>query len=635
MPLRLEDYALIGDSQTAALVGRDGSIDWLCVPRFDSGACFAALLGTPEHGRWLLAPRGRGDAASRRALPARARSSSRPSYETAEGVGPARSTACPPRRRTPDVVRIVEGVRGRVADADGARHPLRLRVDRPVGAPAVRRRAHPAIARPRRPAACARPVAHHGARPHHRRRVHGRPPASASRSTLTWHPSHEPAPEPDATPAAAIATTERLVARRGPRAARYTGAWRDAVLRSLDHAEGADLSRRPAASWPRRPRRCPSSSAASRNWDYRYCWLRDATFTLYALMLAGYIDEAQAWREWLLARGRRRARASCRSCTGSPASAASRSSSSPGSRATRARGRCASATPRHEQFQLDVYGEVMDALHLARRAGLAAGRRTPGSSSGPLIELPRVGLARAGRGHLGGARPAPALHALEGDGLGGARPRREGGRALRLRRARSTAGARVRAAIHDEVCARASTPSAAPSCSPTAARTLDASLLMIPLVGFLPAERRARPGHRRGDRARARWSTASSAATRPTAPSTSTACRRARAPSCPCTFWLADNLLLLGRRDEARRIFERLLALRNDVGLLSEEYDPRDAPPARQLPPGLLPRRADQHGAEPLAGRRPRAPPARRDLDAARGLKRPRPAPALYPLGGP
>jgi GH15 family glucan-1,4-alpha-glucosidase len=562
MPLRLEDYALIGDNETAALVGRDGSIDWLCVPRFDSGACFAALLGRPEHGRWLITPRG----PVRRTRRAYREGTLvlETELETEEGV--VRLIDCMPfRRRLPDVVRIVEGVRGRVPMT----MELVIRFDYGSIVPWVRRMPDNALTAVGGPdALCLHtPVAHHG---RDLTTVAEFVVGAGERVpfTLTWHPSYEPAPEPEDAEGA-LATTEATWREWSARST-YTGEWRDAVNRSLAVLKA--LVHRPTGGIVAAPTTSlPEQLGGPRNWDYRYCWLRDATFTLYALMVSGYVEEAKAWLAWLL-----------RAVAGRPSelqilygAAGERRISEqelpwlPGYEGSQPV-RIGNAAVR--QFQLDVYGELMDTMHVARRAGLE-----PDADSWEFQRVvmdylesawrePDEGLweVRGPRRHFTHSKVMAwvafdrGVKAIERFGCDGP-----------LERWR-----RLRAAIHEEVCREGFNPEVGAFVQYFGARSLDASLLMLPLVGFLPAsDARVRGTVEAIERELLfdgfvfRYAPDGSEHVDGLPPG--------EGVFLPCTFWLADNLLLLGRRDDARRLFERLLAVRNDVGLLSEEYDPR------------------------------------------------------------
>ncbi|HEX8132514.1 MAG TPA: glycoside hydrolase family 15 protein, partial [Actinomycetes bacterium] len=359
MPQPIEDYALIGDTHTAALVSRHGSIDWLCLPRFDSGACFAALLGDEHHGRWLLAPRGpvrevrrqyRGDSLVLET-----------EYHTAEGV--VRVVDCmPPRQVDPDVARVVQGVRGRVP----MRMELTIRFDYGSIVPWVRRigGALHAVGGPDS-LWLRTPVEVHG---QNLSSVADFEVAEGERVPfmLTWHASHMKAPRL-LDPVQAVDDTEAWWS-EWSRKLTYQGGWKDAVIRSLltlkalTYAPTGGIVAAATTS-------LPEQLGGVRNWDYRYCWLRDATFSLNALMLAGLVGEARAWREWLL-----------RAVAGQPSQmqilyglAGERRIGEqeldwlPGYQGARPV-RVGNAAV--GQFQLDVYGEVMDSLHLGRRAGI-------------------------------------------------------------------------------------------------------------------------------------------------------------------------------------------------------------------------------------------------------------------------
>jgi GH15 family glucan-1,4-alpha-glucosidase len=290
MPLPIEDYALIGDCHTAALVGRDGSIDWLCFPRFDSGACFAALLGGPEHGRWLIAP-----SAPVVAIRRRYRDDTlvlETEFETAGGA--VRILDCMPRtEHRRDVLRIVEGLRGRVK----MRMELVIRFDYGSIVPWVRRSGDVLVATAGPDTLELRtPIAVHG---ENLKSLAEFDAGEGERIpfALTYRPSHQ-APAHAIDPERALAATEREW-RDWSASCSYQGRWREAIVRSfitlkaLTYASTGGIVAAPTTSLPEQP-------GGERNWDYRYCWLRDATFTLNALLLAGYQDEAVAWREWLL-----------------------------------------------------------------------------------------------------------------------------------------------------------------------------------------------------------------------------------------------------------------------------------------------------------------------------------------------
>jgi GH15 family glucan-1,4-alpha-glucosidase len=558
MPLRIEDYALIGDCETAALVGRDGSIDWLCVPRFDSPACFAALLGTPEHGRWLIAPATIVRATRRRYRPGTLILETE--FETDAGVV-VLIDCMPVRAHTPHLIRMLEGKRGDVP----MRLELVIRLDYGSLVPWVRR-AHDGL----QVVGGANALRLHT--PVHLRGEDFRTLAEFTVSagqrvpfTLTWHPSHQPEP-PAPDPEAAIEQTAAWW-RDWSQQCTYEDECQEAVTRSLitlkalTYAPTGGLVAAVTTSLPER-------LGGVRNWDYRYCWLRDATFALYALMTGGYVEEARAWREWLL-----------RAVAGRPSDAQILYGVAgerllpewelpwlpgyEGSAPVRV-GNAAST-----QFQLDVYGEVADALHYARRVGLEPDENA-WRVERAMIQFVESAWKDLDEGiwEVRGPRRLfthsrvmawvavdRAVKAVERFGLEGPVDRWR----------------RLRRMIHDDVCRNGYDPSIGGFVQYYGSKLLDASLLMIPLVGFLPATDlrmlgtvRAIQRHLVSDGFVARYQTLPEVDGLPPG----------EGAFLPCTFWLADNLALQGRHAEARELFERLLAIRNDVGLLSEEYDP-------------------------------------------------------------
>jgi GH15 family glucan-1,4-alpha-glucosidase len=559
--LPLEDYALIADDETAALIGRDGSIDWLCVPRIDSAACFAALLGTRDHGRWLLAPAG----ATRRV---RRRYRERTlvletEFETPDGVVRV-VEGMTARQRNPNVVRVVEGVGGRVA----MRMELVVRFDYGSVVPWVRRLADDTLTATAGPdALCLRtPVAHRG---EGLTTVADFTVGAGERVpfTLTWYHSHrEPPPAID--PVDAIAHTEAEW-RRWCSCGTYHGRWRDAVerslivLKALSYGPTGGLIAAPTTS-------LPEQLGGVRNWDYRYCWIRDATFSLYALMITGFVDEARAWRDWLL-----------RAVAGKPdqlqilyGPAGERRMPEielpwlPGYEGS-APVRTGNAAAK--QFQLDVYGELIDSMHIARLAGIAADQDAWRLEQALLEFLesawrtPDEGIweVRGPRRHFTHSKVMAwvafdrAVKAVRHLGCDGPAER----------------WARVRDEIHDEVCRRGFDEEIGAFVQSYDSRRLDASVLMIPLVGFLPAtDARVR----RTVEAIERHLVADGFVWRylPEGTESVDGLPPGEGVFLPCSFWLADNLALLGRTADAERLFERLLSLRNDVGLLAEEYDP-------------------------------------------------------------
>ncbi len=559
MAARIEDYALIGDCQTAALVARDGSIDWLCFPRFDSGACFAALLGGPEHGRWQIAPAGEVRQISRRYRDGTLILET--DYVT--DTGAVRIVDWMPiRTSTPDLIRLVVGLRGRVA----LRMELVVRFDYGAIVPWVRQ-SEGGIRATAGPDTlfCRAEVPLQG---QNLRTVAEFEVAAGQQRTfsLAWAPTYGPAPDrPDA--AQSLGETEAWWRAWSGRCA-YQGPWRDAVLRSLitlkalTYAPTGGLVAAATTS-------LPEQIGGVRNWDYRYCWLRDATFTLYALMAGGYTDEARAWRAWLV-----------NAVAGMPAQIQIMYGLAGERRLTELElpwlpGYEGSAPVRvgnaaYQQRQLDIYGEVMDALYLGRRAGLEADenawrvQQTLMQSLETAWQAPDEGLweVRGPKRHFTHSK-VMAWVALDRS----IKSAEEFGLAGPVERWR-----RLRAAIHEQVCREGFNPQLNAFVQFYGAAEPDASLLLLPLVGFLPAnDPRV---HGTVDLITRRLLREGFVARYPTETGVD-GLPAGEGAFLICTFWLADNLVLQGRAAEARAIFERLLALRNDVGLLAEQYDPR------------------------------------------------------------
>ncbi|GAA2436090.1 glycoside hydrolase family 15 protein [Streptomyces macrosporus] len=563
MALRLEDYALLGDTHTAALVGYDGSVDWLCLPRFDSDACFAALLGRPEHGRWLLAPTDRA-----RPLSRRYRGDSlvlETEYASAEGR--ARVVECMPvDDGHPSVIRLVEGLEGRVR----MRSELRLCFD--YGNT-------PAWLRPegRRLRAYAGPDVVVADSDVDFALDHGDCTADFPVGVgdrvgfrLAWCGLHGGEPAPLDTPrlAGAVAATERWWQRWADRCA-YTGEYREAVVRSLVVLKA--LSYSPSGGIVAAPTTSlPEFLGGVRNWDYRYCWLRDATFTLLSLLDAGYEQEAVAWREWLLRAlagepGRMQIMYGIEGERLLPETELGWLPGYEGSLPVRI-GNAAS-----EQHQLDVHGELMDALHQARARGvppdpdawrvqrvlmdfLESHWREPDNG---IWEMrgPRRNFTHSKV--MAWVAADRAVKAVEGFGLDGPADRWR----------------RLRREIHREVCERGYDPDRATFTQSYGSTELDASLLLVPSVGFLPADDPRMVGTVAAvekellrDGFVQRYTTTEGSRTVDGLPG-------GEGAFLPCTFWLADNHVLQGRAHRGRELFERLLDLRNDLGLLSEEYD--------------------------------------------------------------
>jgi GH15 family glucan-1,4-alpha-glucosidase len=561
LPLAIEDYALIGDCTTAALVGRNGSIDWLCWPRFDSSACFAALLGRSHHGRWLIAP---ADPAPRVSRQYRDGTMVLETvFETAEGCV-AVIDFMPMERTNSSVVRIVEGRRGKVA----MRLHLMLRFDYGRTVPWVTRlddgHGLSAIAGPNR-VVLRSPV-----------ELSGEDLATVAEFSvargeripfvMTYGPSHL-APPARMPWRVALEKTEAFW-RTWLAQCRYDGRWREPVLRSLltlkalTHSATGGIVAAPTTS-------LPEQVGASRNWDYRFCWLRDATLTLMALMSTGLYNEALAWRDWLL-----------RSVAGSPAQiqimyglAGERQLAEwevpwlPGYHgSTPVRIGNAAA----EQLQLDVYGELIDALFQARK-------QFPKMQAGWALQLnliehlekaweePDEGIweVRGGRRHFTFSK-VMAWVAFDRTLRDAERFRCDDSLLARWRA--------VRDRIHAEICRYGFDADRNTFTQSFGAPELDASLLLIPTLGFLP------PGDPRlvgtlaaierelvADGLVLRYPTEAGVDGLPPGEGAFLA----------CSFWLADNYVLHDRDAEAEALFERLLSLRNDVGLLAEEYDPR------------------------------------------------------------
>ena len=560
--MRIEDYALLGDTQTAALVGLNGSMDWLCFPRFDSPACFASLLGDARHGRWLLSPVGRVARTVRRYRPGTLILETE--FET-DGGAVRLIDFMPLRDSAPDVVRIVEGLRGQVR----VRMELIIRFDygsiipwvrtvdgvlRAVGGPDSLSLHTPVETRGEGLTTVADFVVSEGER---------------VPFVLTWHPSHELPVEP-ADPARALADTEAWWKEWSGRCT-YKGPWREHVRRSLitlkalTYAPTGGIMAAPTTS-------LPEAIGGVRNWDYRHCWLRDATFTLYSLMTAGYHEEASAWRDWLL-----------RAVAGDSAHLQIMYGPAGERRLTESElgwlpGYEGSAPVRIgngavNQFQLDVYGEVMDTLHQARRAGIESNDFASALQQ-HLLEFLETGWSRPDEGiwevrgprrHFTHSKVMAwvavdrAVKDMEGYGLAGD--------LVRWRRLRET--------IHAEVCEKGYDPRRRSFVQYYGGQELDASLLMIPLVGFLPpTDERVQATVAAVER-----ELSHEGFVRRYQPS-----ETGHVDGLPggegvflaCTFWLADNYWILGRRDEARLLFDRLLTVCNDVGLLSEQYDPTE-----------------------------------------------------------
>jgi GH15 family glucan-1,4-alpha-glucosidase len=559
LPGNIEDYALIGDCETAALVGRDGSIDWLCWPSFDSGACFAALLGGEQHGRWRIAPAEAFAQCSRRY-----RGDSlilETSFTTDTGAFTL-IDFMPPRGSASDIVRLVRGDHGRVKVA----MQLVIRFGYGIDIPWVKRGeggellaiCGPDMTVLRTPAA-----------------IHGRDMTTVAEFeiaagdtvpfVMTYGPSHLPVTAP-IDPIEALADTEEFWAEWSGRCT-YEGEHRDLVMRSLitlkalTFAPSGGIVAAPTTS-------LPEKLGGARNWDYRFCWLRDATFTLFALMNSGYTAEAAAWHDWLL-----------RAAAGNPASMQImygiygerrllewQADWLPGYQGAQPV-RIGNAA--HAQLQLDVYGELIDAFHQWRVADMKLDGESWAMECKVLEHLatiwdqPDSGIweRRGPRQHYVSSKVMTwvafdrGIKSAEKFGLKAPLPQwRE-----------------LREKIHADVCANGFDAEQNAFVEHYGAKVLDASVLLIPAVGFLPPQDPRVLGtlaaierHLMSDGYVLRHDPRENKD--PTEP--------AEGAFLACTLWLADAYVLAGEIDRARALFDRVVGIANDLGLLAEEYDP-------------------------------------------------------------
>ncbi|GAQ64686.1 glycoside hydrolase family 15 protein [Streptomyces scabiei] len=564
---RIEDYALIGDMQTAALVCRDGTVDWLCLPRFDSHAVFAGLLGTEEHGFWRLGPAHAADAEPPTASRRRYRGDSlilESEWDTPRGT--VRVTDfMPPRDGAPQLIRIVEGVSGRVP----MRSALRMRFSYGRVVPWVHKHEGRtvAVAGPDSvwfDTEC---------------ETYGKAlttyadftvtPGDRIAFTISWEPSHKqppalPEPEPS------LRATEEFW-RDWVDQCTYHGPYREAVVRSLitlkalTYAPTGGIVAAPTTS-------LPEHIGGVRNWDYRYTWLRDAAITLSSLLRTGYRDEARAWREWLL-----------RAVAGDPENlqimygiAGERELGEaelewlPGYENS---GPVRVGNGAAHQLQLDVYGEVTEALHLAHMTGLAR------NDYASLLQLK---LIRYLEDHWD--EPDEGIWEVRG-------PRRHFvhskvmawvavDRTIKLIESGDADGPlekwrELRDDIHRDVCEKGYDKERNTFTQSYGSKELDASLLLIPQMGFLPPDDKRVIGTIEAiqrelstpDGFILRYPTSGEEEGVDGLPGDEGA-------FLACSFWMADDLAMIGRVDEARKLFEKLLSLRNDLGLLAEEWDP-------------------------------------------------------------
>ena len=561
MPALIEDYALVGDGHTAALISRDGSVDWLCWPRFDSGACFAALLGTEKNGRWLIAPVSDTPVKATR----RYRGETlilETDFETDEGAVTV-IDFMPPGNGWSELVRIVVGRRGSVR----MKMELVLRFDYGFSIPWVSRLKHDdgikAIVGPDT-AVLRTPVELRGENMHTVAEFTVSPGERVP-FALAYSPSHLRIP-PGRDPYTALARTENHWLEWSARSTvqgKYAAPIRRSLitLKALAYEPTGGIVAAPTTS-------LPEQLGGTRNWDYRYCWLRDATITLLAMMRGGYFDEARAWRSWL-----------ARVMAGAPEQLQIMYGISgerrlpefevdwlpgyQGAKPVRIGNNAAG------QLQLDVYGEVMNALHLARVGGLQADETTWNVQCEMLEHLetiwqePDEGIweTRGGRQHFTFSK-VMAWVAFD--------------RAIKSAESFSLPGPidhwrEIREQIHAQVCERSWNPQLNAFTQVYGGDELDASVLLLPQVGFLPPSDPRVTGtlaatekYLLRDGFVMRYRTTEVDDGLPPGEGTFLA----------CSFWMVDNLALQGRVAEAEEMYERLLALVNDVGLLAEEYDP-------------------------------------------------------------
>lgn len=557
---RIEDYALLGDLQTAALVSSEGSVDWLCLPRFDSPACFAALLDDPGAGRWKLAPGGAGPCTSRHYVEDSLVLETE--WETDEGTVRV-IDFMPPRGHSPDIVRIVEGVNGSVQMYG----ELTLRFDYGKVRPWVHHDddqilavAGPDAVRLRTPA----PTRGHEWSTVSEFTVHA---GDRVPFVLTWSPSYQRHPDPvDAEQA--LQDTLGYWHGWAERGHDLTGPYRDAIKRSLLTLKA--LTYQPTGGIvAAATTSLPEQVGGSRNWDYRYCWLRDATYTLQALIAGGYLDEAKAWREWLL-----------RAVAGDPADLQIMYSLDGTRRLTESeldwlRGYEDSAPVRvgnaaAGQLQLDVWGETLDGLALARESGLAATEDAWDLQVLLMEHLESVwndkdnGLweVRGPRRHFTHSK---VMAWVAADRMAKAVRRHHSlhGPADRWEALRDT--------IHADVLAHGFDADRNTFVQSYGETALDASLLIIPRVGFLCGDDPRMLGT---IDAINRELTQDGLVLRYQNSASDDGLPGDEGVFLACSFWMVDALHLAGRQEDAIQLFERLLALRNDVGLLSEEWDP-------------------------------------------------------------
>jgi GH15 family glucan-1,4-alpha-glucosidase len=560
LPLAIEDYGLIGDCETAALVGRDGSIDWLCWPAFDSDACFAAILGTEKNGRWLIAPEGEIKMTSRGYWDQTLILETQ--FETADGVV-ALVDFMPPRGKASDIVRLVRGIKGRVK----MRMQLVIRFGFGDEIPWVKqtedRSALLAIAGPDM-TVLRSPV-----------ETRGEDMTTVADFevgegetipfVLTYGPSHIELPEP-IEPEIALQETCDFWKEWCSRCT-YDGEHRTLVLRSLITLKALTFA--PTGGIVAAPTTSlPEKLGGARNWDYRFCWLRDATFTLLALMNSGYTDEAMAWHDWLL-----------RAAAGAPDNMQImygimghrrllewEADWLPGYEDSRPV-RIGNAA--HAQLQLDVYGELIDAFYQARMANLEFGQDTQDLSRAVLEHLSEV-WNQPDHG-IWESRGEPRHYVFSKVMCWVAFDRAVKGAENYGFKGQVDDWRRLRDAIHRDVCERGFDKGLNSFVESYGSKLLDASLLLLPAVGFLPAkdpricgmiaaieQHMMRDGFVLRHDPRKIWSDEK---------------QPIEGAFLACSLWLADAYVLSGNLDKAQALFQRVCAIANDLGLLAEEYD--------------------------------------------------------------
>jgi GH15 family glucan-1,4-alpha-glucosidase len=572
VPCKIEDYGLIGDCETAALVGRDGSIDWLCWPAFDSDACFAALLGTPKQGRWRIASTEKITQSSRRYWDNTLILETR--FETADGTV-ALIDFMPPRGYASDIVRLVRGVSGRVR----LRMELVIRFGFGADIPWVKRTEDGALLGICGPdmTVLRTPVETRG----EDMTTVADFEVSAGETipfVLTYGSSHLPVPEPIDS-AQALRDTEDFWTEWCGRCT-YEGEYRDLVMRSLltlkalTYAPTGGIVAAPTTS-------LPEKLGGARNWDYRFCWLRDATFTLLALMNSGYTEEASAWHNWLL-----------RAAAGTPANmqimygikgerrllewVADWLPGYEGAQPVRI------GNAAHAQLQLDVYGELIDAFHQSRMAKLDLDEGSWDLECKVLEHLAEEW-----------DQPDQGIWEIRGDGKHYVSSKVMTWVAFdRGIKSAETFGfdapldhwRQLRDTIHRDVCENGFDPEQNAFVESYGSKVLDASILLLPSVGFLPAS----DSRVRGTIAAVeRYLMRDGFVLRHDPRRVTDEREPIEGAFLACSFWLADAYVLAGDIAKAQALFDRVVAVANDLGLLAEEFDSGEGRQTGNFPQAL------------------------------------------------